>query len=114
MAYMDIPKDVEKIKTKIALGLTKRQLIGFGLAALFGFPTYFFIRKIGLPEEIAMILLVIVALPFIMFAIYEKDGLPAEEILRSYLVYHVLKPKGRKYKVTKANKEIRRKEFSGR
>ena len=29
MAYVQIPKDLKKVKTKVAFNLTKRQLIGF-------------------------------------------------------------------------------------
>ena len=30
MIYADVPKDLTKIKTKLAFGLTKRQIICFG------------------------------------------------------------------------------------
>ena len=38
MAYVPVPKDLNKIKTKLALNLTKRQLICFSLAAAAGIP----------------------------------------------------------------------------
>ena len=34
MAYVNVPKDLTKIKSKVLFNLTKRQLICFGLAAL--------------------------------------------------------------------------------
>ena len=34
MAYVPIPKDLNRVKTKVAFNLTKRQLIGFTLAGL--------------------------------------------------------------------------------
>ena len=40
MAYVKVPKDLSKVKTKVALNLTKRQLIGFSIAGLLGFPVY--------------------------------------------------------------------------
>ena len=40
MAYVPVPKDLNKIKTKLALNLTKRQLICFSLAAAVGIPSY--------------------------------------------------------------------------
>ena len=40
MAYVQIPKDLNNVKTKVALNLTKRQLIGFAVAGLIGIPTY--------------------------------------------------------------------------
>ena len=37
MAYVPIPKDLKRVKTKVAFNLTKRQLIGFSIAGLLGF-----------------------------------------------------------------------------
>ena len=42
MAYVPVPKDLTKVKTKVALNLTKRQLIFFSLAAVVGIPFYGF------------------------------------------------------------------------
>ena len=39
-AYVPVPKDLTKVKTKLAFNLTKRQLICFSLAALVGLPVY--------------------------------------------------------------------------
>lgn len=38
MAYVPVPKDLSKIKTKLAFNLTKRQLICFSGAAAVGLP----------------------------------------------------------------------------
>ncbi|MCR4616814.1 MAG: PrgI family protein, partial [Lachnospiraceae bacterium] len=38
MFYIPIQKDFSKVKNKVALGLTKRQLTCFALAALAGIP----------------------------------------------------------------------------
>ena len=46
MAYVTIPKDLSQIKTKVAFGLTKRQLIYFGLGALVGAPFFFLTRGV--------------------------------------------------------------------
>ena len=43
-AYVPVPKDLTKVKTKLAFNLTKRQLICFSLAGLVGLPVYFFTR----------------------------------------------------------------------
>lgn len=55
MAYVTLPKDLTKVKSKVLFGLTKRQLICFGAAALIGVPL-FFLRKTAvswaLPSEI--------------------------------------------------------------
>lgn len=36
MAYVPVPKDLTQVKTKVALNLTKRQLIFFSMAAVVG------------------------------------------------------------------------------
>ena len=38
MAYVTIPKDLSRIQSKVLFGLTKRQVICFGAAALVGVP----------------------------------------------------------------------------
>ena len=62
MAYVPIPKDLNKVKTKVAFNLTKRQLIGFSAAGLIGIPVYIFTRKF-VPNDIAVILLIVSTLP---------------------------------------------------
>lgn len=47
MAYVPVPKDFSKIKTKLALNLTKRQIICFSLAGICGVPVYL-LTKAGL------------------------------------------------------------------
>lgn len=80
MAYVPVPKDLSKVKTKVALNLTKRQMICFALAGLCGLPVYFLTRT-AIGTDVAATLMVIIMLPFFFFAMYEKDGFPAEKIL---------------------------------
>jgi hypothetical protein len=96
MAYVPVPKDLTKIKTKLVLNLTKRQLICFSLAGLVGFPTYLFSRgTIG--NSVAVILMIGLMLPFFFLAMYEKDGQPAEKIIRN-IIRAKLWPGTRPYK----------------
>ncbi len=44
--FVSVPKDLTKVKNKIILNLTKRQLICLGIAAAVGFPFYFLTRGI--------------------------------------------------------------------
>jgi len=84
MAFVNIPKDLSKIKTKVALNLTKRQLLCFGAAAAIGIPVYIFTRgTIG--NTGAALLMIGLMLPPFFLAMYEKDGQPAEKILRNYI-----------------------------
>ena len=83
MAHVNITKDLTEVKSKVVFGLTQRQLIFFALAALVAVPTYFLTRK-SLGNDIALILLIVTALPFFFFALYEKNGQTPEKMLRNY------------------------------
>lgn len=87
MAYVPVPKDLSKVKTKVALNLTKRQLICFSLAGLAGLPVYFLTRS-HIGTDVAATLMVIIMLPFFFFSMYEKDGFSAEQIL-----FHLIRQK---------------------
>ncbi len=97
MAYVKIPKDLAKVKTKVALNMTKRQLIGFSLAAIIGVPLYLGL-KISLSNDVSMILMSIVVLPILFVTLYEKEGLPFEKYAKYIIRFHKRK-KIRLYKV---------------
>jgi hypothetical protein len=84
MPFVSVPKDLTKVKTKVALNLTKRQLICFGSAALTGVPV-FFLTRVPLGNQVSVLLMIVVMLPFFFTAMYEKDGMPAEKIAKNYL-----------------------------
>lgn len=92
-----VPKDLSGIKTKVALNLTKRQIICFSGAALLGVPVYFFTKGV-IGTQAAAIVMVAVMLPFFFLAMYEKDGFPAEKILYFMLRQKFLTPGIRPYK----------------
>ena len=92
-----VPKDLSGIKTKVALNLTKRQIICFSGAAVTGVPIYF-LTKYVLGTSGSALLMVAIMLPFFFFAMYEKDGFPAEKILRFMLRQRFLTPGIRPYK----------------
>ena len=97
MPYVNVPNDLSKIKTKIALNLTKRQLLCFGGAAIVGLPTYFFTRSI-IGNSAAMLLMIAIMLPMFFFAMYEKDGLPFEKVARNIIYAKFINPRVRPYK----------------
>ena len=47
MAYVSVPKDLTKVKNKVAFNLTKRQLICIGIGAAMGIPSYFLLRNVA-------------------------------------------------------------------
>jgi hypothetical protein len=97
MAFVSVPKDLSRVKTKIALNLTKRQLICFGTAAVVGIPAYLFSRG-AIGNQTGALLMIAVMLPFFFLGIYEKDGMPAEKILRNYIRTRFAWPGKRPYK----------------
>ena len=96
MAYVPVPKDLTKIKTKVALNLTKRQLICFSLAAVVGVPAYLLTRG-SIGGSAAVIVMIALMLPFFFLAMYERDGQPAEKVIRNY-IRAKLWPRVRPYK----------------
>ena len=96
MAYVNVPNDLSKIKTKMALNLTKRQLICFGIAAVVGIPTYLFTRS-AIGNTGAMLLMIGLMLPCFLLAMYERDGLPFEKVLRNIVRATFLWPRTRPY-----------------
>lgn len=97
MAYVPVPKDLTKIKTKVMFNLTKRQLICFSLAAVAGIPL-FFLLKAHTSVSAAALMMVLSMLPFFMFALYEKNGQPLEVLLRHIIQARFMRPKQRLYR----------------
>jgi len=97
VAYVQIPKDLTRVKTKFILGLTKRQAVCFGAAALIGVPVFFATRG-ALGNSAAVLIMMVIMLPAFFVAMYEKDGLPAEKILFNILRSRWFFPQKRPYK----------------
>lgn len=94
---VQVPKDLSGIKTKVALNLTKRQIICFSGAAVTGVPLYFLTKGI-FGTSAASLLMMGAMLPFFFFAMYEKNGFPAEKILYFMIRQKILTPGIRPYK----------------
>ena len=98
MAFVSVPKDLTKVKNKVVLNLTKRQIICLTIAAAIGLPFYFLTRgTIGTSN--AATGMVLLMLPAFMFAMDEKDGLPLEKILWNIINVKILNPAIRRYEV---------------
>lgn len=83
MPYVNVPNDLSKVKTKMALNLTKRQLICFSCAAAVGIPSYLLARG-SIGNTGAM---------FLMLAVM----LPAEKVLKNIIRARFLRPGVRPY-----------------
>ena len=97
MPFVSVPKDLAKVKTKVAFNLTKRQIVCFGLGGLAGIHAYILTRG-SIGNETAALLMIGLMMPFFLFGIYEKDGRPLEKVLKNYLDVRFLRPTRRPYR----------------
>ena len=96
MAYVPVPKDLTRIKTKVMFNLTKRQLVCFGGGALIGVPLFFLLKgPVGVSA--AALIMVLAMLPAFLLAMYERNGQPLEVVLGNMARVLFLRPKQRPY-----------------
>ena len=96
MAYVPVPKDLSKVKTKVVLNLTKRQLLCFAAALVVGLPL-FFLLKGSTGTSLAAFAMILVMLPCFLFAMYEKHGQPFETVIKNIVQTKFVQPKERPY-----------------
>ena len=82
-AYIPVPRDLTRVKTKVFFNLTKRQLLCFGAAALIGVPIFFLVKATG-NVSLAALSMMIVMLPLFFLAMYEKDSQPLEVVVSQW------------------------------
>ncbi|MDO5585444.1 MAG: PrgI family protein, partial [Dialister sp.] len=95
-AYISVPRDLTRVKTKVFFGLTKRQLICFGAAALIGVPSFFLIKRTG-NTSLAVIGMLFLMLPLFLLAMYERDGQPLEVLAKHFIQAKFIRPSVRPY-----------------
>ena len=96
MAYVPVPKDLTKVKSKFLFGLTKRQVVCFGLGAVCGLPV-FFLTKDAIGVTFASMVMIAIMLPFFLFAMYEQHGQPLETVLKHIIESRFTRPRIRVY-----------------
>ena len=96
MAYVPVPKDLSKVKTKVAFNLTKRQILCFSVALLMGLPL-FFLLKDSAGTSLAAMAMIVVMLPCFLVAMYEKHGQPLEVVVKNIIQTKFTRPKVRPY-----------------
>lgn len=89
-AYIPVPRDLTRVKSKVFFNLTKRQLICFGAAALIGVPFFFFLKSFGNVSLAALGMIITAAM----------DGVSADK-LRTGLKTSVIL-----FRLLKQNQEI--------
>ena len=110
MAYVPVPKDLTKVKTKVAFNLTKRQLVCFGGGALLGVPLFFLLRG-SAGNSTAALCMMFVMLPFFLLAMYEKHGQPLEKIVGNIIRVTVIRPRQRPYRTNNFYAVLQRQEM---
>ena len=83
MAYVPVPKDLTKVKTKVMFNLTRRQLVCFTAGAFVGVPLFFLLREPA-GNSMAAMCMMLVMMPFFLLAMYEKHGQPLEKDRRQH------------------------------
>lgn len=96
-AYIPVPRDLTRVKTKAFFNLTKRQLVCFGSAALIGVPLFFWIKSMG-NVSLATLVMIIAMLPLFFLAMYENDGQPLEVIAGHFIQAKFIRPKVRPFR----------------
>lgn len=96
-AYIPVPRDLTRVKTKVFFNLTKRQLVCFSAAALIGLPLFFWVKSFG-NVSLASLMMIFVMLPLFFLAMYEKDGQPLEIIAGHFIQSKFIRPKIRPYR----------------
>ncbi|MDD3410433.1 MAG: PrgI family protein [Eubacteriales bacterium] len=109
MAYVPVPKDLTKIKSKVMFNLTKRQIICFGGGALIGVPLFFLLRG-SIGTSPAAILMVVAMLPLFIFGLYERNGQPLEKVLGNIIQTMFVRPKQRPYQTNNLYAALMRQE----
>ena len=114
-AYIPVPRDLTRVKSKIFFNLTKRQLICFGAGALMGVPSFFLLKRIG-STSLAAMGMILIMLPMFLLAMYERDGQPLEVIAKHFIETKFIRPKVRPYqtdnyyevllRISEAEKEV--------
>ena len=96
-SYISVPRDLTKVKSKVFLNLTKRQIICFLVAALIGVPSFFLIKSMA-PVNVAVMSMMVIMMPIFFFALYEKNGRPLEVYLGHFIEAVFVRPRKRPYK----------------
>lgn len=96
-AYISVPRDLARVKSKTLFNLTKRQLVCFAIAALVGVPTFFLLKKAG-NVSLATMGMMLMMLPLFFLGMYEKDGQPLEKVAQHFIQAKIIRPKVRPYR----------------
>ena len=95
-AYISVPRDLTRVKSKVLFNLTKRQLLCFGAGALVGVPACFLLKQSG-KVSLAAIGMRSIMRPMFLLGMYGKRGQPLEVIAKQFIEAKFIRPKVRPY-----------------
>lgn len=99
-----IPTELKSIKSELIFGLTKRQVVGFGIAVGIVVPSFLLLKKINI--SVAMYGSFIIGVPIIFMTMFKKDKLTAENWLKNIIEYNFIFEEKSLYRVTPKNREV--------
>lgn len=104
--YVQIPKDLNDIKQKFMFGLTKRQVVSFGIGGAMGIPLFFLTRG-ALGVSGAIFAMGVVAAPALICGLYKKNGIFFEQVVKNMFRYFKL-PRKRTFRTVNLFESIER------
>ncbi len=104
--YVQIPKDLNDIKQKFMFGLTKRQVVSFGIGGAMGIPLFFLTRG-ALGVSGAIFAMGAVAAPALICGLYKKNGIFFEQVVKNMFRYFKL-PRKRNFRTVNLFESIER------
>lgn len=112
-AYVSVPRDLTRVKPKVFMNLTKRQVICFGVGILIGLPLFFLLKKTG-NVSMAALGMIAVMMPAFFIAMYERNGKPLEVWLKYFIESRFVRPKVRIYQTDNYYRVLERAEMAER
>ena len=107
MASVPVPKDLSKVKSKVFFNLTTRQIICFGGGTLIGVPL-FLLLKDRVNSSLAAMAMIVVMMPFFLFAMFERNGEPLEKVIGHYIRWRFDRSRTRPYQTDNFYSAIQR------
>ena len=106
MAYVTIPKDLSRVQSKVLFGLTKRQVICFGAAAIIGVPLFFLTKGALGTTTAALCMILVIQNKFLRpkVRIYQTNNLYSALVRQYELEQEVKKIAGKNGKTRKNSK----------
>ena len=97
MIQAQVPKDIRAYEAKAVSTFTLRQLVSICVSAIIGYVLHkAILSPLGVSNEIAVWIYLIVSLPILAFGFVKPYGFPLEQYIFTYIQYNILAPNKRK------------------